>query len=74
MFWQQYCATMDDGRSSGKGNADIQKEREADSTAENGLRHCDSTLSVVRRFGGEPQLMSNGNRCLMDLMSIGFNV
>ena len=27
-------------------------------------------ISVVRRFGGEPQLMSNGNRCLMDLMSI----
>ena len=26
-------------------------------------------LSVVRRFGGEPQLMSNGNRCPMDLMS-----
>ncbi len=27
------------------------------------------TVSVVRRFGGEPQLMSNGNRCPMDLMS-----
>ncbi len=26
-------------------------------------------ISVVRRFGGEPQLMSNGNRCPMDLMS-----
>ena len=24
-------------------------------------------ISVVRRFGGEPQLMSNGNRCPMNL-------
>ncbi len=24
----------------------------------------------MQRFGGEPQLMSNGNRCLMDLMSL----
>ena len=34
-------------------------------------REMEQTVSVVRRFGGEPQLISNGSRCPMDIESIG---
>ncbi len=34
-------------------------------------REMERTVSVVRRFGGEPQLISNGSRCPMDIKSIG---